>query len=170
VTTDPDQAAAERDRSLHRLSASQALAVDALDGGMTHGEAAAVAGVDRTTVSRWATKHPGFVAELNRRKAERSEKHARRIDEVTLLAIDVIAASLAEGNTTLAVKWLGLRGFAALTTAPDGPTDSRTFIERRRAQIPTIADMRLEDLTGAVTIENAYAVIYHECEGGLDGT
>ena len=66
-----------RYKVLHELSPIQATALGLLDTGVSHAEAALAAGVDRTTVSRWATRHPAFIAELNRRKEERAEEGKR---------------------------------------------------------------------------------------------
>ena len=57
-------------------------------------------------LSRWATSHPAFVAELNRRKRERADEHAERISEVTLHAVEVIAEALGRGDTSVALSCL----------------------------------------------------------------
>ena len=46
----------DRYKLLHELTPSQTKALEALDAGSTHSEAAAVAGVDRTTVSPMGNK------------------------------------------------------------------------------------------------------------------
>ena len=55
---------------LREVSDRQVLAIDTLVAGGTHQEAAAAAGVHRVTVSNWARRHPGFMAEVNRRRGE----------------------------------------------------------------------------------------------------
>ena len=52
--------------SLHCLTDRQLLALDALLAGATQAEAAEAAGAHRVTVTKWASRHPAFVAELKR--------------------------------------------------------------------------------------------------------
>jgi len=148
------RAATNRYKSLHVLTPSQTLALDALDRGETHVEAADAAGVDRTTVSRWATKHPAFVAELNRRKTERAERNARRIEELTLVAIENVGAALADGDLGTSMQWLKTFGVGSITEQPLGPTTVAAFIEARRSRFPTASErvfQLLSESEGATT-------------------
>jgi hypothetical protein len=96
----------DRYQSLLRLTASQVSAVEALDAGSTHADAAQTAGVNRVTVTRWVHHHPAFQAELNRRRLERLERLAARADSVTVTALDVIAQAIDTGDVASALAWI----------------------------------------------------------------
>lgn len=100
--------ATDRYQSLRELSPAQALAVDALDAGRTHQEAAEAAGVNRVTVTRWVHHHPAFQAELNRRRFERLENLASRADGVTARALEVVDRAIGGGDVTAAMAWIRL--------------------------------------------------------------
>jgi hypothetical protein len=152
--------ATNRYKSLHALSPSQSLALDALDAGRTHGEAAEVAGVDRTTVSRWTRHHPAFVAELNRRKVERADRNQRRIDEVTVLAIEAVAAAVAGGDIATAIQWLKIREPTTVSEQSGAPTSPEAVIERRRASFPSmLSRLLLADEDNGATTEDAVNAI-----------
>lgn len=121
-----------RDRLLHELTPSQTLALEALDAGSTHAEAAAAAGVDRTTVSRWATRHPGFVAEINRRKSERAHEHRREVEGTTARALTVVKDRIDSGDAEFALRWLKLIGMGTLINPSIGPTEPDSVIEGHR--------------------------------------
>ncbi|MCH7901630.1 MAG: hypothetical protein IH818_12085 [Acidobacteria bacterium] len=84
----------DRYKALRELNDSQLKAVDALLAGQTHAEAAELAGVHRVTVSRWATKHPAFRVELNRRRQELLDQRVDRIRRLDALALDVVSDQL----------------------------------------------------------------------------
>ena len=98
--------ATERYESLLRLTPAQAIAIDVLDRGGTHLEAAEAAGTHRVTVTRWVHHHPAFVAELNRRRFERLELISKRCHQVTLRAMDLVEAEIEEGGLSAALNWL----------------------------------------------------------------
>lgn len=103
----------DRYSSLRELSPAQARALDVLDAGGTHSEAAEAASVHRVTVSKWTTRHPAFVAELTRRRLARFELVADRAEAVTLDALDLVAQAIANGDTSAALSWLKLAGLPA---------------------------------------------------------
>ena len=103
--------------ALLKLTAPQAVALDALDAGATHSEAADAAGVHRVTVTRWANYHPEFIAETNRRRTQRAELLAVRSESVTLSALDLVARACEEGDKVTALGWLRLVGLAGLLEA-----------------------------------------------------
>ena len=98
----------DRYESLLQLSSSQVLAVEALDAGSTHHDAALAAGVNRVTVSRWVRHHPAFIAEMNRRRVERLEHLSAQIGDVTSRAIDVVAKAISDGDLSTALAWVRL--------------------------------------------------------------
>jgi len=93
---------------LRTLTPSQCIALDHLDAGATHQTAADAAGVHRVTVTRWARHHPGFEAELNRRRQERAERIADRIGEISTAALDVLGEAINDGDTETALACLRL--------------------------------------------------------------
>ena len=107
----------DRYESLHKLTAAQLSALDVLDGGGTHTEAAEVAGVHRVTVTRWVNHHPEMRAELTRRRIERVEVLADRAEVLTLAAFDVIAKAIEKGDRSTALGWLRLSGVSAVVEA-----------------------------------------------------
>jgi len=116
--------------SLRILSDNQNVAIDALIGGATHAEAAERAGVHRVTVSKWVARHPGFRAELNRRRAELGEQRVARLRELDELALDAAASRLETLDPEFAMKWLKFRGLNATVLPSPGPTDPGQMIER----------------------------------------
>jgi hypothetical protein len=116
-------------QSLREVNDRQHLAIEALLTGATHAEAAAQAGVHRVTVSNWVKKHPGFQAELNRRRRELSEQRATRLREFDAAALDAVATRLDEGDPEFAMKWLKLRGLNATTLPDTGLSDPNDIIE-----------------------------------------
>lgn len=104
----------DRYKSLQELNAAQVTALNVLDAGGTHSEAAQAAGVHRVTVSKWVSRHPAMRAELARRRIERAEVLADRAEVLTLAAFDVIAKAIEKGDRSTALGWLRLSGVSSL--------------------------------------------------------
>ena len=100
------QLTTDRYESLLQLNASQVIAIETLDAGGTHQEAADAAGVNRVTVTRWVHHHPAFQAEWNRRRFERLEYLAARAENVTAAAFDVVAQAIDAGDVATALAWV----------------------------------------------------------------
>ncbi len=100
----------DRYQSLLDLSGSQLTALEIIETGGTHTEAANAAGVHRVTVTKWCHHHPAFIAERNRRQIERAERVAAMADEATVRAIEVVTAAIDSGDTSTAMQWLRLAG------------------------------------------------------------
>jgi hypothetical protein len=94
------------------LTAPQETAITSLLAGQSATEAAAAAGVNRSTLWRW-TKDPMFEAALNRRKREIFEQAHSRLAQIAQDALGIIQAAVAGGDapTALAV----LKGVGLLT-------------------------------------------------------
>jgi hypothetical protein len=103
--------------ALHRLTERQVLALDALLTGATHAEAAELAGVHRVTVTKWASRHPAFVAEMNRRRGERTDAVADAVLDVTLKAVGVARSAVEAGDADAALAWLKLAGVGGFVAA-----------------------------------------------------
>lgn len=113
---------------LHDLSPKHLLVLDALDSGSTHEQAAAAAGVHRVTVTKWATKHPAFIAERNRRANERARLVAERVESVTTRAIEVVGNAIEEGNLSAAFTWLKQAG-SLNTEVSSKPSDPSAVLD-----------------------------------------
>ena len=98
----------DRYQSLLDLSGSQLTALEIIETGGTHAEAANAAGVHRVTVTKWCHHHPAFIAERNRRQIERAERVAVITDAATIRAIEVVTAAIDTGDAETAMKWLRL--------------------------------------------------------------
>jgi hypothetical protein len=108
----------------------QRLAIEALVTGATQTEAAEKARVHRVTVSNWVNKHPGFQAELNRRRHELNEQRTARLHELDATALEAVATRLEAEDPEFAMKWLKFRGLNATTFPDAGPSDPDEIIER----------------------------------------
>lgn len=159
--------ATKRRHLLHELSAKQAIALECLDARGSHLVASQGAGVDRTTVSRWTTKHPAFVAELNRRKRERSEETALRIRQTTLKALETVSVEIEEGDVGLSMRWLALFGRDCLNPPIDDPTTPRDVVEHRRLELSLGGDaLALLDSMDGRTTDRAEQEILIDLQDG----
>jgi hypothetical protein len=106
--------------------------------------------VHRVTVSKWFNHHPGFRAELNRRRAEllahRSDQ-LRRADE---LALAHLLHQIEDGDAAAIAMWFKFRGLAQADTSQVGPIDSEELLRRevdKRFESPS--NRPVDDLTAA---------------------
>lgn len=144
----------ESNHLLHQLTPAQLLALDALDSGATQRQAAELADVDRTTVGRWSSKHPEFIAELNRRKIDRSRAMETLVGETTQLAIEQVRMAIESGDPALAIQWLKLCELE--TRRPTcGPTTSSEVVEQHRLQMPNKHESANAHLLGEPTTKEA---------------
>ena len=95
----------------------QSIAIDALVAGSTHLEAAKLAGVQRSTVTAWCNKNITFIAEWNRRRRQRLTAAGERLHEATGAALDAVAESIREGDTTAALALIRIVGVEHLLSA-----------------------------------------------------
>jgi hypothetical protein len=161
--------ATDRYRSLLELTPQQALAVDALTAGATHADAAQVAGVDRTTVSRWATRHPAFIAEVNRRRLERAEATRSRVEILTMRSIELVAAAINDGDAALAMQWLRIHGTSSGTAIPALLTHATDIIEERRLALPDESGFEaIADGIADRSTERAVDAIVADLDAGPD--
>lgn len=100
----------DRYKSLLQLTESQISALEIIETGGTHEDAANAAGVHRVTVTKWCHHHPAFIAERNRRQIERAEQVSVLIDTLTIRAIEVVTAAIETGDESIAMQWLRLIG------------------------------------------------------------
>lgn len=159
----------DRYRLLLELTPAQAIAADALTAGATHAEAAHAAGVDRTTVTRWSTRHPAFIAEMNRRRVASAEATRQRVELLTMRSIELVGQAINEGDTNLAMQWLRLHGTGSATAEPAVLTEASDIIEERRLALPDPGGPEaMADLVAERSTERAMQVIAWELEPGSD--
>ncbi len=125
MKTKPDQ------EKLRDLTPAQLIAIDALVAGAAKTDAAEVAGVNRVTVSKWANHHPGFQAELNRRRAELVEQRADQIRNIDALALEHIQRRVEGGDSAAVDTWIKARGLAKVDTTQIGATDTEAIIDAK---------------------------------------
>jgi hypothetical protein len=142
------------DKRLLNLDERQLRALDVLCAGGTHQEAADAAGVDRVTVSRWNTRHPGFVAERNFRRMEHAQASRARLLNGIGAAADLLAARVDEGDVSAAIALLRWAGPGVLLGSINpGPVEAQAVYEemleseaRSRFRDPLLSS--LADLSG----------------------
>ena len=105
------------------VSDRQSIAIDALTAGRTQREAAAAAGVQRSTVTAWCNKNITFIAEWNRRRKQRLAAAGERLHEVTTAALDAVEEGITDGDTATALAFIRIVGVGhLLSAAQPGPT------------------------------------------------
>lgn len=128
------------DNHLLETTPAQDLAVDVLVSGGTGSEASEAAGVCRQTVSVWRNHHPGFRAQLNKRRDELLSERVDRIRDLDAQALAVVAAAVEEGDRRAAVEWVKLRRLHSVdvetvgTTRPESIIDADAELVRRRPE------------------------------------
>jgi hypothetical protein len=87
------------------------------------GEVAERLGVARSTVWRWRTADPGFVAELNRRREELWRGSCDRLRAMLPDALDVLEEAVAAGDRQAALALVKLARLGEVDLGRVGPTD-----------------------------------------------
>jgi hypothetical protein len=79
--------------------------------------------VQRSTVTAWCNKNIVFIAEWNRRRKQRLATAGERLHQVTVAALDAVAESINDGDTTAALAFIRIVGVEhLLSAAQPGPT------------------------------------------------
>jgi hypothetical protein len=112
------------------LTAAQRAAIDRLASGATAVDAAAAAGVGRSTVYRWIKSDPAFAAAYNAWQAEAVETTRARLLALADAAVTTVAAALAKGDAKTALTILQRQGL--LTPPTPGPTDPELVARQAR--------------------------------------
>jgi hypothetical protein len=120
------------------LSTQQELALLALVGGATQGEAAERAGVARETVCRWLQDDSEFIAGLNCARKDIWDASVDRLRLLALKSTEVLAKLLESDDPRIrltaaqtALKAVGLEGLPA----PDGPLDAADIKRANRDRV-----------------------------------
>lgn len=123
--------------ALLKLSSKQSLAVSALAGGSTHAEAAAHAGVQRETVTRWCAHHSAFKAALQLQRFAVATEQRDLSSRVRSKALARIEAAIDSGDLTAAVSALRLIPATELLVPRDSASQFDDDLrERARAVRP----------------------------------
>jgi hypothetical protein len=88
------------------LPPPQIAALDALLAGNTVTDAAAAAGIGRTTIYKWLNGDCRFQAALNRGRRELQQAVAHRVDRLAADAADCVAQAVRQGNVKAAMEIL----------------------------------------------------------------
>ena len=108
------------------LSETQVRALTVIVRGGSLMEAAAAAGVDRTTLYRWRKEDAQFIAALNAWRHEQQLHAKDRLLGLATAATDAVAGTLAGGDGRLGLRVL--KELACTGTGPTQPTDpARVF-------------------------------------------
>jgi alkanesulfonate monooxygenase SsuD/methylene tetrahydromethanopterin reductase-like flavin-dependent oxidoreductase (luciferase family) len=111
-------------KSLLELNAKQAIAIEILNQGGSHQEAADAAGVHRVTVSKWVSDHPAVKSEMYRRVIARAREMTAKSGEISVKALSLIQEAIEDGDRQAAFKWLGMTKHffpAEVQSNPYGP-------------------------------------------------
>jgi hypothetical protein len=127
-----------RYKSLLQLTESQISALEIIESGGTHEDAASAAGVHRVTVTKWCHHHPAFIAERNRRQIERAEQVSVLTDTLTIRAIEVVTAAIETGDESIAMQWLRLIG--SQTGSPSERRNDKSRPVTARKVIDAVAE------------------------------
>ena len=105
------------------VSDRQSIAIDVLTAGRTQREAAAAAGVQRSTVTAWCNHNIVFKAELNARRRQRLQMVGEQLQEALGAAIGVLAARISEGDVDSSLALIHVVGVDPLLEAANpGPS------------------------------------------------
>jgi hypothetical protein len=147
---------------LLRLTVTQENAIELLLAGNTDTAAAKALGVHRTTVSRWRGDHPGFKAELDRRRAEVFGGAIEKLRGLLPTAVDVLAEELRSGNALAAATAIcRLTGIDKLPLPQMSPPDAQTAMvamikaEMRRLWEEKQAAMSVDELCDGASTPSA---------------
>ena len=105
--TDPDTT---RHNPTVDLSDRQLTAIATLVASGTQTDAANAAGVTRQTVNQWVNHHYGFIAEVNRLRAERLQTCADRLQDAVGKALELVTEHIEQGDISIATGLLKLVG------------------------------------------------------------
>lgn len=144
------QAVAIRDKCIQEvfaLSVRQQSAAELLAAGKSDGDAATLVGVSRQTVQKWRTRHPGFVAELNRIRAGLWREGLDKLRSLVPTALRALEEVMTDPKHPDRVRAAGkLLDFAGPPDAGGhiGPTDERAVVEER---MDAIRDREISRIT-----------------------
>ena len=102
-----------------RLTGEQAVALRCIVEGRSMVEAAAAAGVDRTTLYRWRTEDEKFLVALEAWRREQVNNAYDRLSGMTVVATNVVGDAISGGDARLAFRVLEKIGVAAPRPTPE---------------------------------------------------
>jgi AcrR family transcriptional regulator len=107
---------------------AQEAALTALLTGKSVTDAAAAAGVGRTTVYRWLAHDPAFQASLNQRRQEMQDALQARLMLLAVKAVDAVERALDAGNSKAALALLAGLGLLPGSLPRIGETDAAEIV------------------------------------------
>ena len=111
------------------LSPEQLNAIDLLIQGKSDQEVADIVGKDRTTVCRWKTRVPFFMATLEAKRQELFGVALQRLRNLLSRAIDNIQGSIEDGDVKSSFELIKATGLWA-AAPPSGETNVRILSEQ----------------------------------------
>jgi len=139
-----------------QLSMEQLNAIDLLVTGLSDREVAEKVGVARQTITNWRLYHPGFQAELNRRRREIWGSSGDRMRSLLPKALDRIEKTLSDDDNPnawrAALEMLRATGLYEQDLGAIGTDDAREIAKsaiKKRSPL----DVQLEELTGSKVTE-----------------
>lgn len=129
---------------LQHITPRQEAAIELLLAGSTDTSAAAALDLHRTTIARWRRVHPGFQAELARRREELYGAAAERLRSLIPKAISVLESAL-DGKDALATahELLRMTGLHRLSPPARGPHDVEQILGKLvRERMDDVEDER----------------------------
>jgi hypothetical protein len=131
-----------------QLTRKQLLAVDLLASGVGDRKVAETVECDASTVWRWRTSNPGFIAALNARREEVWASSLDRIRSLLPIALDVVEEALQARDYRVALNILKLSGLCTVdlgrigSSEPGLIAESQDRARRWREQDQAEADLR----------------------------
>ena len=125
------------------IPAAQIAALDALLSGRTATDAAAAAGVSRTTLYNWLGKDYRFQAALNRGRRDLRQAVACRADQLASDAADCVAQAVRKGDVKAALEILKWANIFAATFRIGSDDEAVLRHEDEKRQVDREAELAL---------------------------
>lgn len=148
--------------TLYWTTPAQDEAIDVLVSGGTTIDAAAAAGVNRSTVSGWRNHHPGFIAAFNTRRSELNYERADHIRDIDAKALSAVAQLIEAGDASAALTWVKARHLHAVNVAEVGLMSAGEIIDAKADEIRNHPDNAARGLSEMIDSTN-YMMNRAEC-------
>lgn len=121
------------------LTTQQLSAIDLIASGIGVVKTAEMLGVNRHTITRWRTRNPFFIAQLNTRRKELWNEAHERLRGMVTKSLDVMESALDSGDSKIAIEVLKAVDIYGKVGPPLGSTNADIVIaemaERRAKDI-----------------------------------
>jgi hypothetical protein len=130
----------------YSLTSRQTTALNLLLMGKPVSVIAHTLGLHRSTLSRWKSSNPFFIAELNRRQQEITETAAAKLRRLQIVAVNEIESAMKRDyfgdGAKVAFRLLATARTLPLASANPGPTDPELILDQILQREQAIADPR----------------------------